>query len=144
MFEGISKNWGYLTTIGAIVAVAFGAGVWVKTSLDTLNTLPDKVEAFDLRLKSLEGIPKSIEQATCALEAQTEMSKNDVLKYTVNIKIGEIQEQTIQMDNLDREWTDKEKRKYKRLGNREKILIRQKNEFQAKYDQQFEIYGDCK
>ena len=144
MFEGISKNWGYLTTIGAIVAVAFGAGIWMKASLDTLETLPKKVELFGQRLKSLEGISKNIEQATCALEARTEMSKNDVLKYTVNIKIDEITEQTIQLENLDQDWTDKQKRRYERLGKRQQDLIRQRNEFQSKYDQQFEIYGDCK
>ncbi len=144
MLEGISKNWGYLTTIGAIVAVAFGAGIWMKTSLDTLKTLPKKFESFDRRLKSLEGIPKNIEQATCALEAQTEMSKNDVLKYTVNIKIDEITEQTIQLENLDQDWTDKQKRRYERLGKRQQDLIRQRSEFQSKYDQQFQIYGDCK
>ena len=116
----------------------------MKASLDTLETLPEKVELFDQRLKSLEGISKNIEQATCALEARTEMSKNDVLKYTVNIKIDEITEQTIQLENLDQDWTDKQKRRYERLGKRQQDLIRQRNEFQSKYDQQFEIYGDCK
>ena len=144
MFEAISKNWGYLTTIGTIVAVAFGGGIWMKTSLDTLEALPNKVNSIDQRLEALEGISKSIKQSTCALEARTEMSKNDVLTYTVNLEIDKIREQTMQLDNLDEDWTEKQKRKYERLGKREQELIRQRNEFQSRYDQQFQIYGDCK
>lgn len=155
MFEGISKNWGYLTTIGAIVAVAFGAGIWMKTSLDTLETLPEKVESIDQRIEvlegiskeirlSTEGISKDIEKSTCALEAQMEMSKNEVLIYAVDLKKSEIEEQVRQLENLDQDFTAKQKRKYERLGKREQELIRQRNEFQSRYDQQFQIYGDCK
>ncbi len=144
MFEGISKNWGYLTTIGAIVAVAFGAGIWMKASLDTLETLPEKVELLDQRLESLEGISKNIEQATCALEARTEMSKNDVLKYTVNIKIDEITEQTIQLENLDQDFTAKQERKHRRLQNRDKELTSERKEYKLSYDHHSKIYDDCK
>ena len=143
MFEGISKNWSYLTTIGVIVGIAFGAGIWVKTSLDTLDTLPGRVDLIDGRLTLLEDIPTIIAQATCTLGAQTEMAKNEVLKYTINLETEKIREQVISLENLD-EWTDKEERMYERLGKREQNLVKQRDEFQSKYEQQFEIYGRCK
>lgn len=144
MFEGISKNWGYLTTIGAIVAVAFGAGIWLKNTLDTLETLPGKFDSFDGRLTPLEAIPKTIEKATCALEAQTGMSKNEVLKYIIDIKIEEVNEKVFSLDNMDGDWTNKEKRKHERLRKRAQDLVRQRNEFKMKYEQQLAIYGSCK
>ncbi len=143
MLEAISKNWGYLTTIGAIVAVAFGTGIWMKGSLDTLDTLPGKFEAIDEQLKPLKNINDTINQATCVLEAQMEMSKNEVMEYTVNLKIKEIEEQVFLLENLDSDFTDKQKRKYQRLQKINQELNSEIKEFQSKYDKYFEIYDDC-
>ena len=155
MFEGISKNWGYLTTIGAIVAVAFGAGIWMKTSLDTLEALPKEVESIDQRIEvlegiskeirlSTEGISKDIEQSTCALEAQMEMSKNEVLIYAVDLKKSEIEEQVRQLENLDQDFTAKQERKHRRLQNRDKELTSERKEYKLSYDHHSKIYDDCK
>lgn len=145
MWESVSKNWGYLTIIVVILSAGFGAGIWVKGSLDVINTMPAKIATLTKRIGPLEGLikdlPKEIENARCNLAAQTVIAKNDVKIYAAAFEIATIEGQSNDLI-MQEELTEHVRQKLDKLSKRQGRLENDITEFNRQRERHIRIISE--
>ena len=141
MFEDISKNWGYLTTFGAIVAAVFVAGIWMANALNTLEKLPPRVDSIEDRLIPLENMPEIITQETCVRTAETEMAINEAKIFFIDLKVAEIREQVFALKSATMDQIQQQEKDW--LQDKDRKLISQRKDFKSEYDRNDKNKDGC-